>query len=315
MSRSKHYRALALVVAALAVGRCGGSPSNPSPVPNATLFGVLPNALVLGPGDAVQVYGIAAAGPDAPTTDVTASMRLSSANPAVARIEGTKVIGVAPGETDITATYQSLTATARTTVFAPSSVVALKLVGTGDTVPPCWPNDHVEFLATAVLADGREIRPVPAAWSSTNPDVAPVDANGRVTCASPGSTTIRAMYQGQTGSVTVSVRVPQDTLERRVTGITGPVVRGNTVTVSDSGFYVLVSAASATIQHRILDADGTVLAAGATQTVARGSGPWSLRTSFTVPATARSVCTRVTMEATGTDLRIPPVINPCDQVR
>ena len=313
MRLSKGYRAFALVVAALTLGRCGGSPSSPSP--RDTLFGVIPNALVLGPGDAVQVYGLAALGPDAPGTDVTASMRLSSANPAVARIEGTKVVGVAPGETDITATYQALTATAHTTVFAPSAVVALKLYGTGSTVPPCWPNDHVEFRARAVLADGSEINPAPATWSSTSPDVAPVDANGLVTCASPGSTTIRATYQGQSVSVQVSVRVPQDALEDRSSGTTGPVVRGRTVTVTNSGFYVLVSAPFATLKHWVLDADGTVLAPGASQTVAAGSGPWSLKTSFTVPATARSVCSRVTMEGIGTDLRIPTKIGGCMQVQ
>jgi len=314
MIRSTWSRVCVAAAAALALATCGGSPSSPSPVSRYTFFGVIPNALVLGPGDAVQVFGLAATSIDAPADEVTASMRLSSANPAVARIQGTTVIGVAPGETDITATFQTLTATAHTTVFAPSSVVALRIYGVGGS-NPCWPNDHVEYGVTAVLEDGSQIRPVPTTWSSTSPDVAPVDAKGFVTCASPGSTTIRATYQGQSASVTVTVRVPQDTLESRGGGTTGPVVRGGTVTVSDSGFYVLVSAPSATIQHQIRDGDGTVLAAGTSQTVVRGSGPWNLKTTFTVPATATGVCSRVTMEAPGTDLKLPPVNGGCSQVR
>jgi len=315
VNRSKCHRAFAMAVAVLALGSCGGNPAGPTPAPGDTFFGVIPNALVLGPGDAVQVYGIAAANPDAPTKDVTASMRLSSANPAVARIQGTTVIGVAPGETDITATYQALTSKARTTVFAPAAVVSLKLLGVGDTVPPCWPNDHVEFLAIAVLADGSEVRPAPATWSSTSPDVAPVDANGFVSCASPGSTTIRATYQGQSASVTVTVRVPQDTVEYRGGGTTGPVVRGGTVTVSDYGFYVLASAGAATIRQRIFDADGTEIAAGSSLTVSRGSGPWTLKTTFTVPATAVQVCSRVTMEVAGTAPRTPARSGGCALVQ
>lgn len=299
---------------ALALAACGGNPSGPTPNPGVTFFGTIPNALVLGPGDVTQVYGLAESTAAAGGVDVTASMRLSSANPSIARVDGTRVIGVAPGETDITATYQTMTATVHATVFAPSAVAALTLYGVSGG-SACWPNDRVQFGVYAVLDNGTRITPAPVTWTSTNSAAAPVDQTGTVTCASPGSTTIEVGYQGRTASVGVSVRAPQDALELRASGISGGTIRGNTVTASENGFYVLESGSAAVIRQQILDGDGSELVTGASRTVPHGSGSWTLATTFVVPARATAICTRTTMEIIGADSHVPPVPGGCTTVR
>lgn len=280
----------------------------PSAPGTLTIFGVFPETILLGPGDDVAMIGLAAASISADTIEVTDRMRLQSSNEAVVRVAGSRVIGVAPGQADVLVTFQNLSATRRATVFAPSSVSRLVLYGTGGR-NPCWPNEGLELGVDAVLDDGNRINARPVAWLSTAPAVASVDAAGRVTCLTPGQATIEARYQGKTVSMAVTVRVPQDTLEFRGSSISGLVERGRTVTIGTSGFYVLVSGASAEIVQTIRNADGSLIGSPSTVTAHRGSAPWHLTTTFVVPASATSLCPQVVMRIDGSSrtFELPPL--------
>lgn len=315
MSRRFEWRRVAFTAAMAFTLNCGGSPAQPSPPPiTATVFSVIPEEVLLGPGDNEPVFGLAGTSPSSPV-EVTDRMRLESANPAIIRVDGTHVVGVAPGQADVRATFQSLTATVRATVFPASAVSRLEFFGTGSGGGgnPCWPNDGFELGVTAVLDSGTRLVPKTVAWRSTAPAVVAVDA-GKVTCLAPGEGTIDAAYQGRTVSMPVSVRAPQDALEPRGSSTTGSVEHGRTISIANYGFYVLASAASGEIVQSIDTAEGASLAPASTLRIVRGSDTWRLTTTFTIPATANSVCARVVMRVDGSsrELEIP---RRCDSVR
>jgi hypothetical protein len=83
---------------------------------------------VLGPGDEVPVVGLTDTGPLRTMLPVASDqMMLESSNPSVLRIAGARVIGVSPGEADIRATFQSLSANAHARVSPPPAVARLVL--------------------------------------------------------------------------------------------------------------------------------------------------------------------------------------------
>jgi hypothetical protein len=63
-----------------------------------------------------------------------------------------------------------------------------------------------QLIARATLSNGtlQDVSTL-ATWSSSNPAAATVSASGLVTAVSVGTTTISAAYQGQTGTLSVSV--------------------------------------------------------------------------------------------------------------
>ena len=132
-------------------------------------------------------------------------------------------------------------------------------------------------------------------WRSSAPTVASVDANGEVTRHSPGQARIDVIYQGRIESTQYTVRVPQDTLELRGGAFGGLFEPGRTVSISDDGFYVLESAASGRIVQTVTGDRGSIVGTPAVFAIRKGSGEWNLKSTFTVPSTATSVCSRVTM--------------------
>ena len=60
------------------------------------------------------------------------------------------------------------------------------------------------YTVTVTLSDGRT-EPAQSAWTSSDPDVAAVDAGGSVTGRAHGSITLTAVYRGVTASMTVDV--------------------------------------------------------------------------------------------------------------
>jgi hypothetical protein len=60
------------------------------------------------------------------------------------------------------------------------------------------------YVVTATLADGTS-RTVTAAWTSSNPAIASVDAAGRLEGRAHGSTTVTATFEGRSASKTVHV--------------------------------------------------------------------------------------------------------------
>jgi hypothetical protein len=61
-----------------------------------------------------------------------------------------------------------------------------------------------DYTVTATLRDGTS-RPVTPTWTSTNPDVASVDSDGRLHGRAHGSTSLTAFYEGRIASKTVHV--------------------------------------------------------------------------------------------------------------
>ena len=75
--------------------------------------------------------------------------------------------------------------------------------------------DQIRFVARIVDQDGREMPDVDVAWSSSEPDVADVDASGRVTAIANGWTIIHASAGGVTGGADAAIVTPDSPKDRR----------------------------------------------------------------------------------------------------
>lgn len=136
-----------------------------------------------------------------------ADVRWSSSNGAVAEVSSTgRVTAKQPGSATITATADGASGSAGVTVNArpPEPVASV------DVSPASGEIDvggSIDFDATPRDASGNALdRPV--AWRSSDPAVATVNDNGRVTGVAPGSATITATSEGASGSARVTVRQP-----------------------------------------------------------------------------------------------------------
>ncbi|HYQ02880.1 MAG TPA: Ig-like domain-containing protein [Polyangiaceae bacterium] len=121
-----------------------------------------------------------------------------------------QVTGVAAGTATITATLSGISGTTTVTVAAPTiTQIAVSPIASSVRV-----GQTVRYTATAILSNNTQ-RDVTqqATWSSSNPATASVmraqggPGGGGVTgtALAVGSTTISAVYQGQTGSTTLTV--------------------------------------------------------------------------------------------------------------
>ena len=68
------------------------------------------------------------------------------------------------------------------------------------------------LTAAAVDADGHPVPGATVTWSSSDPDVASVDAGGTVTALAPGSATVTAVSDGRSGTAQVTVSYGEGTL-------------------------------------------------------------------------------------------------------
>jgi uncharacterized protein YjdB len=131
-----------------------------------------------------------------------------STAPGIATVdENGRVTAVAPGTATIRATSEGRTGTSTITVTAPppapvASVAVSPATGELDV------GGTLQLTATPRDAAGNPLSGRQVTWTSSNTSVATVDANGRVTAVGPGTATIRATSEGQTGTATVTVRTP-----------------------------------------------------------------------------------------------------------
>ncbi|MGH7466795.1 MAG: Ig-like domain-containing protein [Longimicrobiales bacterium] len=125
----------------------------------------------------------------------------SSANSAVAAVSPTgQVTAMGGGSTTVTATSGSATGTAAVNVTVPVASVVVTPTNVSLQV------GQTQLLsASARDLAGNTLSGRPFTWSSLNPNVATVDANGLVRAAGTGSTTVSATTEGRSGSVTVTV--------------------------------------------------------------------------------------------------------------
>ncbi len=133
-----------------------------------------------------------------------ATLHWRSADISVARVSDRGVVTAAgAGTTQITVSSGYATATATVSVeqaadsieITPSSI---RLVRVGETG---------QFTAVVYDANDRIIPGAAVGWSSSNPEIATVDANGQVTAVSPGSALITASSGGVSTSRPVHVEV------------------------------------------------------------------------------------------------------------
>ncbi len=154
-----------------------------------------------------------------------------STAPAVATVDANGLVtAVAPGTATIRATSEGHTGTSTITVTAPPPAPVASVTVTPPTAS-VQVGGTVQLTATPRDAAGNPLTGRTVTWESTAPLVALVDANGRVTALLPGTATIRATSEGQTGTATITVTAlpPAPVASVTVTPPTAEVQVGGTV--------------------------------------------------------------------------------------
>ncbi|WP_169818494.1 S8 family serine peptidase [Domibacillus iocasae] len=162
------------------------------------------------PGDAIQVTA-AATFKNGNVQNVTNEATWSSANTAVATVEGGRIVLNGYGSTTITVTYGDQSAVFIVNVPVPEPVQETNPVvklEANQTILLGQPGDVINVTASATFKNG-DVQNVTngAAWSSANPAVAVVKG-GRVELTGYGSTTIMVTYEGQSTMIVVNSPEP-----------------------------------------------------------------------------------------------------------
>jgi uncharacterized protein YjdB len=159
---------------------------------------VVPEALALAIGDDVQLTASADNASTAPTI-------WSITDTSVALVSDDGVItGVAAGSVEVTATVGTAAAKAKVDVFAVP--IASVTVTPGTSSVPA--GESITLVASARTATGTLVRTNRFTWTSSDPAIATVNSNGRVTAKARGFAAIRASIDGKTATATVNVTPP-----------------------------------------------------------------------------------------------------------
>ncbi|MBA3890239.1 MAG: Ig-like domain-containing protein [Gemmatimonadaceae bacterium] len=212
------------LLSACTIDRQGGT-TEPDPSPVASVAMTVPDGLLRIGGTIL----LAAAAFDAAGAAVDRPIAWASSDPSVARVDATgRVTGIAAGVTRITATSDTRQAATVVTVVYPVHAISLtapaQVIGIGGTS---------QFSATVSDGVGAVVVRL-VEWTTSNPAVATVSANGLVTGVGAGIATISASSEGITGSVTVTVIPVAQPVIASVTP--RPMVPGETVTITGIGF-------------------------------------------------------------------------------
>jgi LmbE family N-acetylglucosaminyl deacetylase len=190
------------VVTATCEGRTGTATLTTQPIPVATVTVALASASVF----VGQTAQATATTRDAGGNVLTGrTVTWSSSNPAVGTVDVNGLVTtLAVGSTVVTATCEGRTGTATlTTQPIPVATVTVALASAGIIV-----GQTTQGTATTRDTGGNVLTGRTVTWSSSNPAVATVDGNGRVTALAVGSTVVTATCEGRTGSATLTVTPP-----------------------------------------------------------------------------------------------------------
>ena len=134
---------------------------------------------------------------------LTSGLSWSSSASSVAGVSTSGLVsGLTPGQSTITVSYGSLTATANVTVTA----ATLTSIVVTPALPTIGINGTVQFTATGVFSDNStQDLTANVTWTSSTSTVALINSTGLATALSNGTTTITASYEGLSGSATLTV--------------------------------------------------------------------------------------------------------------
>lgn len=147
--------------------------------------------------------------------------------------------------------------------------------------------------------------PSRATYTTSNSQVASVDANGAITATAAGTATLTVMYLGKSADVRVVVGT-QDTDAFAISGtsVTGRLGIDARLSYGSTVSYWLVTAPSGVITHHIVDQNGRSLGTNPTAEATSG-GPKavSFNEDIVAPAGTTRICTSATIQlSTGTRL-------------
>ena len=177
----------------------------PPPPPMAASVSITPPTASIEEGDSQQFIAIA-------TTEdgmliPNAPISWESSDESVATISSTGLsTGVAAGEVTITATTDGISGMAMLTVTEPPPVLAR--IDVSPSMVSIEEGGTLQFTAIALTSDNQEIPGVNFAWSSSNTNVATVDASGLATSVNAGTAMIRAVAEGISGTGSLTVTAP-----------------------------------------------------------------------------------------------------------
>ena len=132
----------------------------------------------------------------------------SSSDPAIVRVSSTGVVtAVGAGSAAIMARIDDVSASSAATVTLPTPepVVAISVGLSASTMKI---GETTQATATLRDASGNVLTDRLVVWSSANPEVATVSSLGLVTAIAPGSASIVAASEGETGAGTVTIVAP-----------------------------------------------------------------------------------------------------------
>lgn len=130
------------------------------------------------------------------------SVTFASSNTAIATVNAATgvVTGIAPGTALVSATSEGKTSYAGVTVLAPVSYVQVE-----PPVSALTPGRTQKVVVTLLDDALTKVSGRVVLWSSSNPGVAIVDADGLITAVAPGKTTVTATSEGKSAAVAVTV--------------------------------------------------------------------------------------------------------------
>ena len=203
---------LLIGVAALSAACGGGDSVEPTPPPTAnrppTAATAIPDQTVI---EGVTITtDIAGAFHDPDGDALTYTSQSSNAGVATATMSGTElsVTGVAPGAAAITLTATDPGGLSASLTFAVEVTAATptQLTVTPGTATLTAVGRTVQLSAEVLDQLGRPMSEASVVWSSGEPEVATVDANGLVTAAGNGEATITATSGNASGTALITVR-------------------------------------------------------------------------------------------------------------
>ena len=138
--------------------------------------------------------------------NVSSSAQWSVGSTLVATVNGNGLVSaVAAGSTSVTASYQGMSGTASVDVQS-IGTPTVKSIAVTPSSSDIAVNANQQFTATATYSDGTTANvSSSAAWSSSVPSVASINATGLATGLAGGSTNVSATFSGVSGTASLTV--------------------------------------------------------------------------------------------------------------